>query len=117
MGKIERNIIRRDDLVDIVHQRLKDKYKFTPKETIYNVLKETFRCIPDLIEEGNKISICRCMTLQPYLKPERKVVVWGKTTFAPERYRVRFTPLHDMKRACENLYKNEQEKEEEEDDE
>lgn len=117
MKKVERNIIRRDDLVDIVYQRLNDKNKWERKESVYNIIKETFRCIPDLIEEGNKISICRCMTLQPYLLPERTTVGLGTTTKVPERYRVRFTSLCDMKRACKNLYKDQQEKEEEEDDE
>ena len=57
------------------------------------------------------------MTLQPFLLPERTTVGLGTTTKVPERYRVRFTSLCDMKRACKNLYKDQQEKEEEEDDE
>ena len=114
---MKRNEITRRELIDIVYHRLNEDGRWERWSSVNAIVKEVFRCIPDLIEDGNKVKICKCMTLQPYLLPERTTVGLGTTTIVPERYRVRFTPLHDLKRACENLYKNEQEKEVEEGDE
>lgn len=92
--------ITRKKLIDKVYRKLNGQY---PYWSVYWIVKAVFECMTDVLEEGDKLFVTNCFTIQPKLKKRKNTGNFGKPCVIPEHYVPYFTPLKHWKEICKNL--------------
>ncbi len=66
-------------------------------------LKAVFKCMDDILENGDKLVIKDYFTLQRVLKGERTASNFGNPCKIPPRYEPLFKPSVRLKRMCKEM--------------
>lgn len=99
--------ITRKKFINKVYKKLSGRHSY---EAVYWIVKAVFECMTDVLEDGDKLFVTNCFTIQPRLKKERIVGNFGDPGIVPAHYVPYFNPMKRWKDICKNLKVAEEEK-------
>lgn len=82
------------------HEKANKEY---PIVDVTWIVKAVFKCMDDILENGDKLVIKDYFTLQRVLKGERSANNFGNPCKIPPRYEPEFKPSVRLKRKCKKM--------------
>ena len=88
------------DFYRMVYEKNNGEY---PLDDVTWIVKAVFKCMDDILENGDKLVIKEYFTLQRILKEARPANNFGNPCTIPPRYEPLFKPSIRLKRMCKEI--------------